>query len=59
MDNSIQRINLALGLLEDDNHWDDMVAEAALGCTTQIHILFAIVLTKCFPRQANTLWNKH
>ena len=42
---------LALGLLEDDNHWDDMVAEAALGCTaTQICLLFTIVQTTMFPR---------
>lgn len=51
---------LALGLLEDDNHWDDMLTEAALGSTaTQIRLLFAIVLTTCFPGRANTLWDKH
>ncbi|XP_036339810.1 uncharacterized protein LOC118749148 [Rhagoletis pomonella] len=51
---------LALGLLEDDNHWDDMLAEAALGSTTtQIRLLFAIVLTTCFPGRADALWDKH
>ena len=50
---------LALGLPEDNNHWDDMVAEAALGCTaTQIRLIFAIVLATCFPGRADTLWDK-
>ncbi|GBP12501.1 hypothetical protein EVAR_100134_1 [Eumeta japonica] len=40
---------LALGLLEDDNQWECMLAEAALNCTAiQIRLLFAIVLTTCF-----------
>ncbi|CAH1109476.1 unnamed protein product [Psylliodes chrysocephalus] len=44
---------LALGLLEDDNHWDSMLAEAALNCTgTQIRLLFSKVLTTCFPARA-------
>ncbi|XP_074108457.1 uncharacterized protein LOC141533462 [Cotesia typhae] len=51
---------LALGLLEDDNHWDIMLAEAALNCTgTQIRLLFAIVLTTCFPARAQMLWDNH
>ncbi|XP_073979946.1 uncharacterized protein [Rhodnius prolixus] len=51
---------LALGLLEDDNHWDSMLAEAALNCTgTQIRLLFAIVLTTCFPARAQMLWDNH
>ena len=46
---------LALGLLQDDNHWDDMLTEAALGCiATQIFLLFAILLTTCFPGRADT-----
>ena len=50
---------LALGLLEDDNHWD-MVEEAALGCTaTQISLLCAIVWSICFPGRADILWYKH
>ncbi|CAG4979190.1 unnamed protein product [Parnassius apollo] len=51
---------LALGLLEDDNHWDSMLAEAALNCTgKQIRLLFAIVLTTCFPTHSQMLWDNH
>ena len=47
---------LALGLLEDDNQWECMLAEAGLNCTAkQIRLLFAIVLTTCFPARAETL----
>ena len=43
----------ALALLEDDNQWDIMLAEVALNCTgTQISLLFATVLTTCFPARA-------
>jgi hypothetical protein len=51
---------LALGLLEDDNQWECMLAEAALNCTAkQIRLLFAIVLTTCFLARAETLWDNH
>ncbi|XP_044586007.1 uncharacterized protein LOC123266044 [Cotesia glomerata] len=51
---------LALGLLEDDNQWECMLAEAALNCTAiQICLLFAIVLTTCFPARAEILWDNH
>jgi hypothetical protein len=51
---------LALGLLEDDNQWECMLTEAALNCAAkQIRLLFAIVLTTCFPARAETLWNNH
>jgi hypothetical protein len=51
---------LALGLLEDDNQWECMLAEAALNCTAkQIRLLFAIVLTTCLPARAETLWDNH
>eukprot|EP00102_Acyrthosiphon_pisum_P016931 XP_008188088.1 PREDICTED: uncharacterized protein LOC100159360 [Acyrthosiphon pisum] len=51
---------LAPGLLEDDNQWDCMLPEAALNCTSiQIRLLFAIVLTTCFPARAEILWNNH
>lgn len=53
MDNSIQRTKmyknacLELGLLEDDNRWNSMLAEAAVNCTgTQTRLLFAIVLAR-------------
>ena len=49
---------LALGLLEDDNHCDSTLAEAALNCTgSQIRLLFAIVLTTCLPARAQMLWD--
>ncbi|GBP93229.1 hypothetical protein EVAR_90140_1 [Eumeta japonica] len=51
---------LALGLLEDDNQWECMLAEAALNCTAiQIRLPFAIVLTTCFPARAQILWENH
>ncbi|XP_044591454.1 uncharacterized protein LOC123269683 [Cotesia glomerata] len=51
---------LALGLLEDDNQRECMLAEAALNCTAiQIRLLFAIVLTTCFPARAQILWENH
>ncbi|XP_071042361.1 uncharacterized protein [Parasteatoda tepidariorum] len=37
-----------------------MLAEAALNCTAkQIRLLFAIVLTTCFPGRIETLWDNH
>lgn len=42
---------LALGLLEDDNQWECMLSE--------IRLLFAIVLTTCFPARAQILWDNH
>lgn len=37
---------LVLGLLQDDNQWECMLAEVALNCTAiQIRLLFGIVLT--------------
>ncbi|XP_055910503.1 uncharacterized protein LOC129944866 [Eupeodes corollae] len=51
---------LALGLLEDDNQWECVLTEAGLNCTAkQIRLLFAIVLTTCFPARAETLWDNH
>ncbi|GFY63470.1 uncharacterized protein TNIN_60481 [Trichonephila inaurata madagascariensis] len=46
---------LELQLLEDDNHWDLTLADAAL--TSIPHIirqLFAIILTTCYPTQSST-----
>lgn len=51
---------LQLKLLEDDNHWDTTVAEAALGSSAnQIRQLFAILLTTCFPSNPIGLWEKY
>lgn len=49
-----------LHLLEDDNHWDLTLADAALSSSPhQIHHLFAILLTTCFPTHASDLWIKY
>ncbi|GFR18621.1 helitron_like_N domain-containing protein [Trichonephila clavata] len=51
---------LALGLLEDDNQWICMLTETGLNCTAiQIRLLYAIVLTTCFPARAGTLRDNH
>ncbi|GFR31322.1 uncharacterized protein TNCT_11081 [Trichonephila clavata] len=37
-----------------------MLTEAGLNCTAiQIRLLYAIVLTTCFPARADTLWDNH
>ncbi|GFQ96548.1 ATP-dependent DNA helicase [Trichonephila clavata] len=37
-----------------------MLTEAALNCTAiQVRLLYAIVLTTCFPARAETLWDNH
>ncbi|XP_044591997.1 uncharacterized protein LOC123270124 [Cotesia glomerata] len=49
-----------LQLLEDDNHWDLALADAALtSMPNNIRQLFAIILTTCYPSQAQTLWKKY
>ncbi|XP_075437913.1 LOW QUALITY PROTEIN: uncharacterized protein LOC142476424 [Ascaphus truei] len=46
-----------LGLLEDDQHWNTTLAEAALqSLPAKIRNLFAIILTTCNPSNPNTLW---
>lgn len=49
---------LALDLLEDDNQLDYTLTEAELNYTAiQIYLLFAIVLTTCFPARTEMLWD--
>lgn len=49
-----------LHLLEDDNHWDLTLADAALSSSPQqIRQLFSIILTTCFPSEASALWDKY
>lgn len=46
--------------MEDDNHWDLTLADAALSSSPQqIRQLFSIILTTCFPSEASALWNKY
>lgn len=49
-----------LGLLENDNHWEYALREAAQTATAnQIRELFAIILTSCNPSNPNELWLKY
>ena len=49
-----------LHLLEDDNHCDLTLTDAALSSSShQIRQLFSIILTTCFPSEASGLWNKY
>ena len=49
-----------LHLLEDDNHWDLTLSDAALSSSLhQICQLFSIILTTGFPTEASGLWNKY
>ncbi|XP_025199920.1 uncharacterized protein LOC112597908 [Melanaphis sacchari] len=58
--NTYQDACRELQLLEDDNHWDLTLADAALSSTpNNIRQLFAIILTTCYPSQAQTLWEKY
>ncbi|XP_053597683.1 uncharacterized protein LOC106693515 [Microplitis demolitor] len=58
--NTYQDAFRELQLLEDDNHWDLTLADAALTSTpNNIRQLFAIILTTCYPSQAQTLWEKY
>ncbi|XP_037902457.1 uncharacterized protein LOC119646155 [Hermetia illucens] len=58
--NTYQDACRELQLLEDYNHWDLTLADAALTSTpNNIRQLFAIILTTCYPSQAQTLWEKY
>ncbi|XP_063980943.1 uncharacterized protein LOC135164482 [Diachasmimorpha longicaudata] len=58
--NTFQDACRELQLLEDDNHWDLTLADAVLTSTpNNIRQLFAIILTTCYPSQAQTLWEKY
>ena len=49
-----------LRLLEDDNHWDLTLADAAFASTpNNIRQLLAIILTTCYPTQSSVLWGKY
>ena len=49
-----------LHLLEDDNHWDLTLADAALSSSSQqIHQLFSIILTTHFLSETSALWDKY
>ncbi|UYV63010.1 hypothetical protein LAZ67_2002837, partial [Cordylochernes scorpioides] len=49
-----------LGLLEDDQHWDNVLSEAASqSFPEQIRELFDILLTTCNPSNPHNLWEKY
>ncbi|XP_043474431.1 uncharacterized protein LOC122506366 [Leptopilina heterotoma] len=49
----------ALGLLEDDHHWEDALTEAALfQCAFKMRELFCILLLFCDPSDPLNLWIK-
>jgi hypothetical protein len=51
---------IAIGMLEDENQWECMLVATGLKFTAkQIRLLFAIVLTTCFPTQAEILWDNY
>lgn len=55
-----QETCLKLGLLENDQHWEITLTEAALTCLPQqIRTLFAIIITTCAPSDPKSLWEKY
>lgn len=49
-----------LGLLENDQHWDTTMQEAAFSSMPQqMRTLFAIILTTCAPSNPRELWEKY
>lgn len=57
---TFQSACLALGLLEDDKHWDNALEEAALSDhPVKLRDLFTIMLVYCQLSNALALWEKH
>ncbi|XP_054746322.1 uncharacterized protein LOC129250748 [Anastrepha obliqua] len=49
-----------LHLLEDDTHWDATLRDASISSPpNKIHMLFAIIISTCFPSNPLELWNKY
>lgn len=49
-----------LGLLENDAHWDLTLQDASIAASPhQIRMLFAIIISTCFPSNPLELWNKY
>lgn len=49
-----------LHLLENDAHWDLTLGDASIASSChQIRMLFAIILSTCFPSNPLTLWDKY
>lgn len=49
-----------LNLIENDEHWDNSLADASLTASpSQIRTLFAIIISTCFPSHPLELWEKY
>lgn len=49
-----------LGLLEHDAHWDLTLHDASIASSPyQIRMLYAIIISTCFPSNPIELWNKY
>ena len=48
-----------LHLLDDDVHWDRRCSYFVYGTSHQIRLLFAIIISTCFPSRSYNLWNKY
>lgn len=49
----------ALNLLENDQQWDICINDACnIAYPKQIRVLFAIILTACFPLSPTDLWER-
>ena len=49
----------AMGLLEDDTHWEETISEAAVSKSpSKLRDLFVIMLMCCYVSDAKTLWGK-
>ncbi|XP_055307038.1 uncharacterized protein LOC129571291, partial [Sitodiplosis mosellana] len=49
-----------LNLLENDAHWDLTLQDASIASSPhQIRMLFAIIISTCFPSNPLELWNKY
>jgi hypothetical protein len=49
-----------LGLLENDACWDSSLQDASIvSFSHQIRMLFAIIISTCFPSNPIELWNKY
>ncbi|XP_065356368.1 uncharacterized protein LOC135950766 [Calliphora vicina] len=57
---NFQSTCLALGLLEDDKHWDNTLEEAAMSDhPIKLRDLFVVMLKNCQISNALILWEKH
>ncbi|XP_059221537.1 uncharacterized protein LOC131996104 [Stomoxys calcitrans] len=57
--NTYQMACKAMGLLEDDSHWENTLSEAAIcSSATSLRYLFAIIVAFCQVTDSVSLWNK-